>query len=134
MIYIWVGTAGMAGALSRYLLGLWIQNSGIGGSFPLATLFINLAGCFLLAFFYTWAAQHTSVHPHVRTAVGTGFIGSFTTFSTFSYEALQLMQHGQAGLAASYVLVSLLGGYATAVLGIRMAVHPQQEGSKEGEE
>ena len=133
MIYIWVGIAGMAGALSRYLLGMCIQNSGVSGGFPLATLLINLAGCFLLAFFYTWAAGRTSVHPHVRTAIGTGFIGSFTTFSTFSYETFHLIENGRMILAAAYILSSLLGGYGAAVLGIKAGAHlPEEASGKRG--
>ncbi|WCN36359.1 fluoride efflux transporter CrcB [Aneurinibacillus uraniidurans] len=124
MSYIWVGIAGIAGALSRYLVGMWIQGSV--ASFPLATLLINLTGSFLLAFFYTWTARRFPVHPHVRTAIGTGFIGSFTTFSTFSYETLHLMHSGQMAAALSYVIASLIGGYGTAVLGIRLAARSQE--------
>ncbi|BAU28612.1 camphor resistance protein CrcB [Aneurinibacillus soli] len=124
MLYIWVGIAGVAGALLRYLLGMWIQ--GVGTGFPFPTLLINLTGSFLLAFFYTWTAQRFPVHPYVRTAIGTGFVGSFTTFSTFSYETLHLIQHGQIASAAGYVIISLLGGYVAAVLGIRLAARPQE--------
>lgn len=109
LIYIIVGIAGILGALSRYYLGLTIHESW-HHSFPLATLLINLIGCFLLAWLTTYVARLNILPSEVITGIGTGFIGSFTTFSTFSVETMQLINHAEWSLAFLYVSCSILGG------------------------
>ncbi|MED0708848.1 fluoride efflux transporter CrcB [Aneurinibacillus aneurinilyticus] len=117
MVYLFIGFGGMLGAVLRYGIGAWpgIQTET---GFPLPTLLINLAGCFILAFFYTITLKRFTIHPHFRTSFGTGFIGSFTTFSTFGYETLELLQSGQYGLAVTYIAFSLIGGYFLALAGV----------------
>ncbi|WP_142343007.1 fluoride efflux transporter CrcB [Bacillus toyonensis] len=116
MIYIIVGIAGILGALSRYYLGLTIHEFW-HHSFPLATLLINLIGCFLLAWLTTYVAQLNILPSEVITGIGTGFIGSFTTFSTFSVETMQLIKHAEWILAFLYVSCSILGGLIMSGLG-----------------
>ncbi|MFP3381294.1 CrcB family protein, partial [Bacillus sp. SIMBA_069] len=72
-------------------------------SFPLATLLINLAGCFLLAWLTTYITRLNILPSEVITGIGTGFIGSFTTFSTFSVETVQLINHSEWSTAFLYV-------------------------------
>ena len=98
LIYIIVGIAGILGALSRYYLGLTIHEFW-HHTFPLATLLINLVGCFLLAWLTTYIAKLNILPSDVITGIGTGFIGSFTTFSTFSVETIQLINHSEWGIA-----------------------------------
>ena len=109
LIYIIVGIAGILGALSRYYLGLTIHESW-HHSYPLATLLINLIGCFLLAWLTTYVARLNILPSEVITGIGTGFIGSFTTFSTFSVETMQLINHSEWSMAFLYVSCSILGG------------------------
>ena len=89
MIYLFVGIAGSLGAILRYLIGISLFTHS---SFPYATLCINLIGSFLLAWLTTRFFKRTSLSPVMKTAIATGFVGSFTTFSTLSVETVQLFQ------------------------------------------
>ena len=108
-----IGAAGAAGALSRYGVGVLVGR----GAFPWATLGINVAGSFLLGLLVGAA----TVSSDARLVVGVGFLGAFTTFSTFTVDAVDLVREGRAGVAAAYVLASVLLGLAAAGAGIRLA-------------
>jgi CrcB protein len=118
-MYIIVGIAGIIGALLRYYLGLWVHQWWIY-SFPFATLITNYLGCFALGWFTTWAAN-SKFPAWLRTGLGTGLIGSFTTFSTFSVETMQLIHQHLWGIAFLYVLLSLWGGLLMAHWGYHLA-------------
>ncbi|MBA4543279.1 MULTISPECIES: fluoride efflux transporter CrcB [Thermoactinomyces] len=109
MVYLAIGATGMLGALLRYWLGIWIPTAWIWG-FPLGTLFINLAGSFLLSVFSVWFTRFPKMPSWLKTGITTGFIGSFTTFSTFNVELLTFMQHHAWIMALSYLWLSLVGG------------------------
>ncbi|WP_027415859.1 fluoride efflux transporter CrcB [Aneurinibacillus terranovensis] len=132
MIYYFVGIGGVIGAICRFLLGAWV-----GGhenySFPFPTLVINLIGCFVLSFFYTLTTTRITVHPHFRTSFGTGFVGSFTTFSTFSQETNTLFIAGHYLTACVYIAASLLGGYLFTFLGISLGEYEKAEIRQESE-
>ena len=117
MVYLLVGIAGSLGAILRYLIGLSLFTNS---AFPYATLSINLIGSFLLAWLTTQFFKNTSISPVIATAIGTGFVGSFTTFSTLSVETVQLFQSGSIGLGILYVFVSLVGGMLMSRLGFNM--------------
>lgn len=104
-----VAIFGAAGALLRYAAGLW-AHSWWGMSFPIGTLLVNYAGCLLLGLFSAWTASKPNLPSWLRLGIGTGFVGAFTTFSTFSYETVALFQAGLAEIALLYVLLSLIGG------------------------
>lgn len=106
MLYVLLVVFGILGAVCRYLLSLSIPNHG----FPFATLLINLVGCFLLAIIMKYIARLPRVSSTWVTAIGTGFVGSFTTFSTFSLESIQLMEKHMYLSAMVYIGVSLFGG------------------------
>lgn len=118
LLYIWVGIAGMAGALLRYGLGLAVGLVWEGG-FPLATFLTNMAGSFALGYLTFWLGRKPSVHPYTSLIFGTGLIGSFTTFSTFSVENIQLLHSGQTVTAVFYILFSLIGGLFMSWAGFR---------------
>jgi fluoride exporter len=107
-----VAVAGAAGALCRYGIGAAV---GVR-SFPWATLGINLTGSFLLAVLLT-AATERGWAQDLTVPLAVGFLGAYTTFSTFSWEAYTLARTGRAGQAAAYVAVSVLGGVAAAAAG-----------------
>ncbi|RNB65305.1 fluoride efflux transporter CrcB [Brevibacillus centrosporus] len=115
---------GVFGACSRYGLGLLVPtNEG----FPVITLLINLSGSMFLAWFFTASSQRIAIHPRLKLAIGTGFTGAFTTFSSFSLETITLIQHDRIFLALLYVLLSMFGGIACAVVGARVASRKERQ-------
>lgn len=117
MVYLFVGIAGSLGAILRYLIGIFFFTNS---SFPYATLSINLIGSFLLAWLITQFFKKVSISPVIATAIGTGFVGAFTTFSTLSVETVQLFQSGSIGLGILYVFVSIIGGLLMSQLGFNV--------------
>ncbi|PFK45917.1 fluoride efflux transporter CrcB [Bacillus cereus] len=109
MKYIAVGIGGVVGAFARYGLGQWIGTPSVD-SFPLATWLANMIGSFLLSFLTMYLFRMKHVSQMIINSVGTGIIGSFTTFSTFSVETLKLMQHEAFVMAFYYVSTSIVGG------------------------
>jgi CrcB protein len=105
---------GILGALARYSLELLIQTP----SFPLATLLINLIGCFLLAFVTRFLIWLPFLSSKLVSAISTGFVGSFTTFSTFALESSHLLQ-SNLFVAAVYLVASAGGGFYACLLGYR---------------
>jgi CrcB protein len=114
-----VALGGAAGAVARYWLsGLVYRFAGPG--FPWGTLVVNVLGCFAIGIVVV-ALESTLQSPAVRAAVAIGFLGAFTTFSTYSYEALALLQDGEWARAGAYVggsvvlgLLAVAAGFASA--------------------
>lgn len=116
MLYVYVGLAGALGALARYGVGTGIETIWVG-MFPLGTLLINLSGSFALGWLTHFLFRSGRLSPSIVTAVGTGFIGSFTTFSTFSVETIDFLESGALGMALLYVTLSLVLGLFSSWLG-----------------
>src|SRR5690625_3870800 len=99
MQYIFVGLAGMLGAICRYSIGLAVTNYIISTHFPFETLFINILGCFLLGWLLSSLSTiQDKIHPDIIKSIRIGFIGAFTTFSAFSVETLSLIDEHQFSL------------------------------------
>jgi fluoride exporter len=111
-----VALGGAIGASARYLAGIWIGRMLGHTPFPVAILSINVAGSFLIGVFVGAAALRGL--GHLSPFLVTGILGGFTTFSTFSLEAVTLWQRGEAGAAALYVLLSVGLSIAGLVLGL----------------
>jgi CrcB protein len=107
------------GGVGRFALGGWIQRAA-GPAFPLGTLVVNVSGSLLLGFLYALLAG-MNAPPQWRAFVGIGLCGGYTTFSTFSYEAVQLLQEAQWSRAAVYIGGSVMLSLAGAVLGAWLA-------------
>ena len=114
---VWVGVAGFFGAVARYWLDGWVSRLS-GGGFPWGTLAVNISGCFLIGLLATVFTERLLPHPTARIAVTVGFIGAYTTFSTFAYESLRQLQDGSFGFLAANVLGSVVVGIAAAWLGV----------------
>jgi CrcB protein len=114
---VWVGVAGFFGAGSRYWLDGLVSRA-TSGSFPWGTLVVNVSGCFLIGLLTTVLTERLLPHPALRIAITVGFVGSYTTFSTFSYETLRQIQEGAVGLAAVNVLASVVIGISAAWIGV----------------
>jgi len=113
---LWVGAGGFAGAVARYLLGGWMT-SWLGPGFPYATFVINVTGSFVLGLLLGMLEGHV-VSPIVPLSMAVGFLGAYTTFSTFSYETLRLLEDGSFLLAGVNVVGSVLVGLFSAMLGL----------------
>lgn len=117
MVYLYVGIGGFFGSIARYLMSLlFIQEQS---SFPLATLFVNLLGSFLLAYLTFYVFEKMTLSKQVQLAITTGFLGSFTTFSAFSVETMTLLQNEQFFFATLYVVMSVVGGLSMAYIAYR---------------
>jgi len=118
---LWYIAAGSAiGGVSRYLVGGVVQRVG-GSGFPIGTLVVNLTGSFLLGLFLRYAVDTPTLTPEWRAFLTVGFCGGYTTFSTFSYETVALMEDGQWSRAAAYVGLSLVLALAATMLGFAAA-------------
>ena len=113
-----IGLGGFVGANLRYWLGGWIAQK-IGVLFPIETMLINLSGSFLLGLFMTLALHYTW-SPEWRQVVAIGFIGSFTTYSTYEYESLRLLQEGAWVKAGLNLFGSLALGLIAVILGVAL--------------
>lgn len=117
--YLGIMFGGALGALLRHLLNQWIQAGG--QSFPLGILVINVLGSFVLAFVTTLSLKGL-LSESARLAIGTGFVGAFTTFSTFEWDTDRLIREGRYGFAVLYVLGNLVLGFLAVQLGRWMAL------------
>jgi len=104
------------GAAARYLVAGWVQEA-TGSLFPWGTVAVNALGSFFLGFILQ-ASLAGGVSTEYRLLLAVGFLGAFTTFSTFAYEALELMRAGLGPQALLYVGVNLLGGLLLVALGM----------------
>ncbi|MGH7514369.1 MAG: fluoride efflux transporter CrcB [Gemmatimonadales bacterium] len=118
---LWYIAAGSAiGGVSRYLLGGFLQRQA-AGIFPIGTLVINISGSFLLGLILRYAVETPTLTPEARAFLTVGFCGGYTTFSTFSYETVALMEDGQWPRAALYVALSVGLSVLAAFLGFAAA-------------
>jgi fluoride exporter len=111
---------GMAGTLARYGLQGLVQQR-MGATFPYGTLVVNLLGCLFLGGIAEYALTHLTIPPEWRIGITVGFFGAFTTFSTFSWETVRLLEDGEWMRATMYVLASVVGGLACIFFGMRIA-------------
>jgi len=98
--------AGFLGAVSRYHVEGWVSRH-TRSDFPIGTLAVNVSGCLLLGFLITLFAERLVPSPHLRAALTIGFLGAYTTFSTFAYETLRLGENGAPARAFLYVVASV---------------------------
>ena len=118
MILFGLALAGAGGALMRYEVELHVRRR-FGPSFPFGILLINVGGSFALGLLVGLAERH-GVRAGLVTVLGTGLLGAFTTFSTFSYDTVGLVQRGKSGTAWANVAASLLFGIGSAALGLAL--------------
>jgi CrcB protein len=115
MEYLVIGIGGVLGANARYLIASWMTHR-FGFAFPYGTFVINLSGSFILGLFTAFMLKNSTYH-HLRLFFAVGFLGAYTTFSTFSVESLQLLQNGRPLLCLTYVISSAALGVSGAWVG-----------------
>ena len=114
--YWLVGIGGFLGAIARFWLGGYISNR-MGTRFPYGTFVINITGSFLIGFVITLMAERTYLNPTLRYLIPIGFIGAYTTFSTFEYEIFRSVQDGDLLIAGLNIGSSVILGFVAVWLG-----------------
>lgn len=118
--YLAVALGGALGATLRYYLGGTVL-ARTASPFPTATFVINVTGSFIIGFFLTLATERINISPHLRLAIAVGFVGAYTTFSTFEYETMRLIEEGHFTSALLNVVLSVVVGFAAVWGGIALA-------------
>ena len=114
-----VGLAGFFGAITRYLVGGWVYRL-LPGTFPFGTLTVNVLGSLLLGAVFQLGTERAVLSPELRIALGTGFLGAFTTFSSFSLETVNLLREGSLMLAVANVGGNVLLCLGAVMLGMAL--------------
>ncbi|HEV7768265.1 MAG TPA: fluoride efflux transporter CrcB [Thermoanaerobaculia bacterium] len=115
-----VAAGGALGSVARYAMMLLVATFW-KREFPLATFLINISGSFALGFLATWGMERAAIDPLWRLLITTGFLGAYTTFSTFEYETQRLAEGGAVGWALLNVVASVAVGFAAVQLGVMLA-------------
>lgn len=116
-LYGLIALGGALGALARYFFSNWITNKS-SFIFPWGTFSVNVLGCFILGFIYVLGTEKLMINASIRTFLTVGFLGAFTTFSTFSLDTLKIMMSGEIKIAFLYMMGSVGVGLTAAYLGM----------------
>jgi len=116
-MWLYIAIGGALGAVSRYGVTLGAARLGATG-FPYATLTVNVVGSFLIGLFVAWLGARTEINPALRPLIQVGFLGALTTFSTFSLDALILLEQGRLTQAGLYIAASVLVCLAACFIGL----------------
>ena len=118
--FLLISLGAILGANLRYWVGGWAANR-IGAAFPYGTFIINLSGSFVLGLFLTLATERFLIDPRWRLLIAVGFLGGYTTFSSYTYESMSLLLNGEIWLGLLDLLGSSLFGGLAATAGILLA-------------
>ncbi len=119
--FFWVGVGGFIGANLRYMVGTWVDTRWHAAGFPVGTFVVNVTGAFVLGFLATLLSEVILSSPHARLLLTVGMLGAYTTFSTFSYESVKLLEEGSGLLALVNMVGSVVAGAAAVWMGIVLA-------------
>jgi CrcB protein len=120
MQLFYIGIFGGLGCMARFLASGWTHQL-FGRSLPYGTLLVNVVGSFLLGLLMTFGLRGTLFSPELRIGMTVGFLGGFTTFSTFSYETIRLLEEGSLWQAGANVTLNLLVCLIFSLLGMLLA-------------
>ncbi|REL26832.1 fluoride efflux transporter CrcB [Thalassotalea euphylliae] len=121
-VYLLVALGGACGASLRFFISQFVLN-WLGKGFPFATLIVNISGSFIMGLLYGLIEQGVMQVAITRTLIGIGFLGAFTTFSTFSLDTVLLIQHGEYIKAVTNILLNVVLCVGAAALGIFLVTH-----------
>lgn len=111
MDLLFIGAGGVLGAITRFAIGKRFSKKGFG-NFPMGTFLINTSGAFMLGLLINIFTKHMPSHHYLKLMLTTGFLGAYTTFSTFTYETIILMENNEYLQAVKYILFTFLLGIA----------------------
>ena len=111
-----IGLGGFFGAVARYTVSLWIGQKW-GRNFPLGTFAVNMSGCFLIGLLMPLLTERLMVNPQWRLFLTVGFLGAYTTFSTFEYETGSLLKDGELVIAMMNIIFSVVVGFVALKMG-----------------
>jgi fluoride exporter len=109
--YLMVGIGGCLGSILRFWLGIYLGGK-LGTRFPYGTFVVNITGSFLIGMVFAFLTVRSHWSPYWRYLIPIGFIGGYTTFSSFEFETLRTIQEGQFGIGLLYVMSSVVFGLA----------------------
>ena len=118
-LILFVAIGGAVGSVLRFLVSKLVQEKA-GIEFPIGTFVVNVVGAFLIGIFFAYLVERMSVPASARAMLITGFLGGFTTFSTFSYESVNLLQEGEVAKLLLYVGGTNVVGIAMTLLGYNL--------------
>ncbi len=118
--YLLIALGGALGSIARYWVGSAI-GSRMGTRFPYGTFVINISACIIVGFSVTYLGKRVELSPAWRYLIPVGFVGAYSTFSTFEWETLFTVRSGALAIAALYAISSLILGLAAVWCGIRLA-------------
>ena len=115
--WLWVALGGAGGAVARFAVSARLGTVG-GSGFPVGTLVVNVVGCLVIGYLLGFGESRSWMGERARWFLVSGFLGSFTTFSTFGHETLSLVDRGQSVMAAGYVAASLAASGVAILVGV----------------
>ena len=115
--YLMVAIGGALGSILRFWVGTYISNR-IATRFLAGTFVVNMTACFLIGFVITVLAEKSSWNPNWRYLIPIGFIGGYSTFSTFEYETFRVFQEGDFLIAGLNVILSVVVGFVSVWVGV----------------
>ncbi len=115
--YLWIAAGGALGAIARYVVGAAV-GSRMGIKFPYGTLIINISACLIIGFSITYLGRRADLNPAWRYLIPIGFVGAYSTFSTYEWETFSTLRSGAFFLAALYAVGSLIVGLAAVWAGV----------------
>jgi len=107
--YLFIALGGALGSVARYGVGSWVAGR-LGIRFPYGTLIVNITACVIIGFAMSLLGRHTDIGPAWRFLIPVGFIGAYSTFSTYEWETLIELREGAFGIAALYAVGSFAAG------------------------